>query len=81
MYSLTLGDPQMVDILEIDEPDDWKDVSDKIEQALWEIKKEWNFPEDEIKKAVFSRRIYKKEQNEVCNRSPLRKDGDKLYRS
>ena len=38
------------ELMEIDEPDDWNDVTDRIERSLWEIMNEWNFPKDEIKK-------------------------------
>ena len=51
-------------LMEIDEPDDWNDVTDRIERSLWEIMNEWNFPKEEIKKAVFSRRT-SRENNEI----------------
>ena len=56
------------ELIEIDEPDDWDDVTDRIERSLWEIMNEWNFPKDEIKKAVFSRRI-SRENNELMPRT------------
>ena len=51
-------------LMEIDEPDDWNDVTDRIERSLWEIMNEWKFPKEEIKKAVFSRRT-SRENNEI----------------
>ena len=56
------------ELMEIDEPDDWKDVTDPIERSLWEIMNECNFPKDEIKKAVCSRRI-SRENNEFTSRT------------
>ena len=56
------------ELMEIDEPDDWNDVTDRIERSLWEIMNEWNFPKDEIKKAVVSRRA-SRENNEISHRN------------
>jgi|TARA_Y100000310_G_scaffold128179_1_gene127342 hypothetical protein len=56
------------ELIEIDEPDDWNDITDRIERSLWEIMNEWNLPKDEIKKAVFSRRI-SRENNEFDPRT------------
>tara|TARA_Y100000034_G_C6759173_1_gene337986 strand:- start:269 stop:454 length:186 start_codon:yes stop_codon:yes gene_type:complete len=56
------------ELMEINEPDDWNDVTDRIERSLWEIMNEWNLPKDEIKKAIFSRRI-SRENNEISNRN------------
>ena len=56
------------ELMEIDEPDDWNDITDRIERSLWEIMNEWNLPKDEIKKAVFSRRI-SRENNEFDPRT------------
>ena len=39
------------ELIEIDEPDDWNDITDRIERSLWEIMNKWNLPKDEIKKA------------------------------
>jgi hypothetical protein len=54
------------ELIEIDEPDDWNDITDRIERSLWEIMNKWNLPKDEIKKAVFSRRI-SRENNEISS--------------
>ena len=56
------------ELMEINEPDDWNDITDRIERSLWEIMNEWNLPKDEIKKAVFSRRI-SRENNEFDPRT------------
>jgi hypothetical protein len=48
--------PKEIDLLEIDDPDDWEDITDQIERSLWEIMNKWNVPEDEIKRSIFGRR-------------------------